>query len=115
LKWIKEMASLDNNQWQYQQSSRCHVSIRQLLHQMDSPMATPHPIRLKVTLLPVILRPHIHLPTTPGDFGSMMELSPEYISVHGYVSTSTQAFGFAHLVFNNGLDTMINTRCFNLS
>jgi hypothetical protein len=107
------MASLDNNQWQYQQSSRCHVSIRQLLHQldihpnkhMDSPMATPHPIRLKVTLLPVILRPHIHLPTIPGDFGSMMELSPEYISVHGYVSTSTQAFGFAHLVFNNGLDT----------
>ncbi len=68
------MASLDNNQWQYQQSSRCHVSIRQLLHQldihpnkhMDSPMVT-HLLRHKVIQLLVIPQLLIHNMAILGD------------------------------------------------
>lgn len=64
------MATLGHNQWwQYHQSSRCHVSISRLLHQLDihpnqhmgSLTAIPHPLRLKVTLLQVI--PNLLLPT----------------------------------------------------
>ena len=70
------MATLGHNQWwQYHQSSRCHVSISRLLHRLDihpnqhmgSLTAIPHPLKLKVTLLQVILNLLLPILLTASD------------------------------------------------